>query len=93
MLPQWHVKDPGYSAKSAGGRLHLNMHTPLGMEWVVTQVVRASDRRAVAQVRFPGAARDKFFPESTLSADSLSVFVHPRVQSHALTSVRTIKIL
>ena len=29
VLPQWHVKDPGYSAKSAGGRLHLNMHTPL----------------------------------------------------------------
>ena len=29
MLPQWHIKDPGHSAKSAGGRLHLNMHTPL----------------------------------------------------------------
>ena len=29
VLPQWHVKDPGYSAKSAGGTLHLNMRTPL----------------------------------------------------------------
>ena len=29
MLPQWHVKDPGHSAKSACGRLHLNTHTPL----------------------------------------------------------------
>ena len=29
VLPQWHVKDPGHSAKSAVGRLHLNMHTPL----------------------------------------------------------------
>ena len=29
MLPQWHLKDPSHSAKSAGGRLHLNMHTPL----------------------------------------------------------------
>ena len=29
MLPQWHVKDSGHSAKSAGGRLHLNTHTPL----------------------------------------------------------------
>ena len=29
MLPQWHVKDPSHSAKSAGGRLHLNTHTPL----------------------------------------------------------------
>ena len=28
VLPQSHVKDPGYSAKSAGGRLQLNMHAP-----------------------------------------------------------------
>ena len=28
-LLQWHVKDPSHSAKSSGGRLHLNMHTPL----------------------------------------------------------------
>ena len=24
LLPQWHVKDPGHSAKRASGRLHLN---------------------------------------------------------------------
>ena len=29
VLPQWHVKDPSHSAKSAGGGLHLNRHTPL----------------------------------------------------------------
>ena len=29
MLLQWHLKDPGHSAKSAGGRLHLNMYTTL----------------------------------------------------------------
>ena len=29
MLMQWHIKDPGHSAKSAGGSLHLNMHTPV----------------------------------------------------------------
>ena len=29
VLLQWQVKDPGHSAKSAGGRLHLNTHTPL----------------------------------------------------------------
>ena len=29
VLPQWHVKDPGHSAKSVDGRLHLNTHTPL----------------------------------------------------------------
>ena len=27
MLPLWHVKDPGHSVESAGGRLHLNTHT------------------------------------------------------------------
>ena len=29
LLSQWHVKYPGHSAKSAGGRLHINTHTPL----------------------------------------------------------------
>ena len=29
MLPQLHVKDPGHSAESAGGKLHLNTHTSL----------------------------------------------------------------
>ena len=29
VLPQWHVKDPGHSAKGAGGRLHLNTNTSL----------------------------------------------------------------
>ena len=28
----WHIKDPGHHAKSAGGMLHLNMHTPLTHE-------------------------------------------------------------
>ena len=27
--PFWHKKDLGHTAKSAGGRLHLNTHTPL----------------------------------------------------------------
>ena len=27
--PQWHVKDPGHSATSAGDRLHLHTHTLL----------------------------------------------------------------
>ena len=29
VLPSWHVKDHGHCAKSAGGRLHINVHTPL----------------------------------------------------------------
>ena len=28
VLPQQHVEDPVHSAKSAGGRLQLNTHTP-----------------------------------------------------------------
>ena len=34
-LLQWHVKDPSHSAISAGGRLHLKMHTPdpTQLEW------------------------------------------------------------
>ena len=38
VLPQWHTKDPGHSAKSAGGRLHLNTHTSwpneVGVGWL-----------------------------------------------------------
>ena len=35
VLPQQHVKDPSHSAKSAGGRLQLNTHTPYvcGFAW------------------------------------------------------------
>ena len=36
VLPQWHVKDLGHSAKSAGGRLHLkhaNTLEPTKSEW------------------------------------------------------------
>ena len=29
VLPRWQVKDPGHSAKSADGRLHLNTHIHL----------------------------------------------------------------
>ena len=32
MLPLWHIQDTGHSAKSAGGKLNLNMHTPLKSE-------------------------------------------------------------
>ena len=29
VLPQWHVKDPGHSAKNDSCRSHLNTHTPM----------------------------------------------------------------
>ena len=28
VLSQWHVKDPGHSAKNSDGRSHLSTHTP-----------------------------------------------------------------
>ena len=31
MLPQWHIKDAGYSAKIASDRFDLNTHTPLNL--------------------------------------------------------------
>ena len=43
VLLRWHVKDPGHSAKSAGGRLHLYTHTPLVQksEWADYAAVQA----------------------------------------------------
>ena len=44
VLLQWHIKDPGHSAKSAGGRSHLNTHTPLTLsksEWAEYAAVQA----------------------------------------------------
>ena len=56
-------------------------------------MVRASDRHAVDTGSIPWFSKGIFFPESAFSADSLSVFVHCCVQSHALTSVHMIEIL
>ena len=51
MLPQWHVKkNPGHSAKSAGGRLHLNMHTPL-TQWSRSGLTMPLSRHSVGPVR------------------------------------------
>ena len=50
VLPQWHVKDPGHSAKSAGGRLHLNTRTrltPAKSEWADYAAVRAVTRQGI----------------------------------------------
>ena len=59
----------------------------------VAQLVRASDRHAADAGSIPRCGQGIFLPESTFSADSLTMSIHPRVQSHALTSVRTLKIL
>ena len=56
----------------------------------VAQLVEYRTGTLPTQVRFPGEARD-FLPGSTFSADSLTVSGNPRVQSHAFTSLRTLK--
>ena len=48
MLPQWYVQDPGHSAKSADGKLHLNTHPhtlePTKSEWADYVAVQAKCR-------------------------------------------------
>ena len=46
LLPQWHIKDPGHSAKSAGGRLHLNTHAPL-TQWSRSGLTMPQSRHSV----------------------------------------------
>ena len=58
----------------------------------VAQLLERRTDTLLMQVRFPGAARD-FLLRVNFQCNSLKVSVHPRVQSHALKSVRTLKIL
>ena len=60
--------------------------------WGCSSVGRASDQHAADAGSIPQCGKGFFFLELTFSADSLMVSVHPRVQSHAFTSVRTLKI-
>ena len=46
VLPQWHIKEPSHSAKSAGGRLHLNMHKTL-TQWSWHGLTMPLSRRSV----------------------------------------------
>ena len=50
MLLQWHVKDPSHSAKSADGRLHLNMHTPLTQR-SLSELTMLLPRHSVGTIR------------------------------------------
>ena len=58
-----------------------------GVKWRCSLVGRASDQHAVDTGPIPQSGKGFF------SADSLTVSVHPRVQSHAFTSVGMLKIL
>ena len=52
----------------------------------------ALDRHATEAGLIPPVRHGIFLPESTFSADSLEVSVHPHMQPHALTPVRMLKI-
>ena len=59
MLPQWHIKDHGHSARSVDARLHLNTHTRL-TQWTCSgltmlfrrSVGREASSHATDQGRF-----------------------------------------
>ena len=62
--------------------------------WVGMQLSWQSIRTARCQRRFDSLVRQGIFLlQSTFSADSLAVSIHPHVQSHAFTTVCTLKIL
>ena len=69
VLPQWHVKDPGHCAKSAGGKLQLNTHTPL------TQRSRSG-----RTMPLPGHSMGTY-PETRSHATCLGTFDHSRLSS------------
>ena len=52
-------------------------YTVNAMGWGVAQLVRASDRHAADAGSIPRCGKGFFPPESTFSADSLTVPVHP----------------
>ena len=61
--------------------------------WRMELIGRALDRHAADAGSIPRCGK-RFFSQSQLSVQTLlRASVHPRVQSHVLTSVRTVKIL
>ena len=71
VLPQCHVKDPGHSAKSAGGSLLLKTHTPLtqGSRSGLTMLL---SRRSVGT-----------YPETSSYATCQGTFGHSRLSLRA----------
>ena len=87
----WEPQDPDCESELGLGE-GFRLHRMLG--WGCSSVIRAADWRAADAGSIPRSGLGFFLPESTFSADSLTVSVHSRVQSHALSSARTlIKIL
>ena len=69
VLPQWHIKDTGHSAKSAGVRLHLNTRTPL------TQPSRSGLTMPLSRHSVES------YPETSSHATCQGTFGHSRLSS------------
>ena len=68
----------------------LALKTALG--WGCSSVGRASDRHVADAGSIPRCGKRIFSQSQTFSADCFKVSVHPRAQSRAFTSLRTLKI-
>ena len=73
-------------------RSHGTMINALCDGWGCSSVGSASNRHAANVGRFDSPVRQRIsLPESTFSADSPMMSVHPRIQLHILTSVAHVK--
>ena len=75
MLPKWHVKDHGHSAKSAGDRLHLNTHTTM-TQWSRSGLTMPLSRRSVGTYQETSSHATC---QGTLSHSRLSSLSHCRL--------------
>ena len=69
VLSQWHVKDPGHSAKSAGGRLRVRTHTSL-TKWSQSGLTMLLSRHSVGT-----------YPEMSSHATCQGTFSHSCLSS------------
>ena len=69
VLPQWHIKDPGYFTKSAGDKLHLNIHT-LSTKRSLSGLTMWLSKQSVGT-----------YPETSSHATCQETFGHSRLSS------------
>ena len=82
MLPQWHVKDPSHSAKSAGGRLHLNTRTPLTQRCQSGLTMPLSRHRVGTYQKMNShATRQGTYQETNSHATRRGILGHSRLSS------------
>ena len=73
VLPQWYVNDPGHSAKSAGGKLHLNKLTTPLTQWSQNGLTMPLCRHSVGTYQETSSHATR---QGTLSHSHLSLLSH-----------------